>query len=65
MGVLIGQQVHTVIMLDLRENRSLFYLLPAVFLEEVGPMSVVVLPELEHIQELKAQLKKKDLSVVI
>lgn len=49
MGVLIGQQVHTVIILDLRENRSLFYLLPAVFLEEVGLMLVVVLPELEHI----------------
>jgi superfamily II DNA helicase RecQ len=64
-GVLMGRQVHAVIMLGLREDRSLFYLLPTVCLEEVGLMSVVVLPELEHIQELKAQFEKKGLSAVI
>ncbi|KAG1850434.1 hypothetical protein F4604DRAFT_1515905, partial [Suillus subluteus] len=63
--VLMRREVHAVIMLGLRENRSLFYLLPAVCPEEVGLISVVVLPQSEHIQEVKAQFEKKGLSAVI
>ncbi|KAG2336819.1 hypothetical protein BDR05DRAFT_1005514 [Suillus weaverae] len=59
------REVHTIIMVGLRENRSLFYLLPVVCPEEVGLISVVVLPQSEHIQEVKAQFEKKGLSAVI
>ena len=63
--VLMRREVHAVIMLGLREDRSLFYLLPAVCPEEVGLISVVVLPGLEPIRELKAEFERKDLSAVI
>ncbi|KAG2028732.1 hypothetical protein BDR03DRAFT_1019418 [Suillus americanus] len=65
MEVLLGKGVHAVIMLGLREDKSLFYLLPAICPEEAGLTSVVVLPQSEHIQELKVQFDKKGLSAVI
>ncbi|KAG1806195.1 uncharacterized protein BJ212DRAFT_1303712 [Suillus subaureus] len=65
MEILIGRKVHTIIMLGLREDRSFFYLLPAICPKEASLTSVIILPESECIQELKAQFDKKDLSAVI
>ncbi|KAG1749174.1 hypothetical protein EDD22DRAFT_958074 [Suillus occidentalis] len=63
--VLMGRGVHAVIMLGWRENRSLFYLLPAVCPEETGLTTVVVLPGSEYIQALKAQFDQQGLSAMI
>ncbi|KAG2335272.1 hypothetical protein BDR05DRAFT_1007006 [Suillus weaverae] len=63
--VLMGRGMHAVIMLGWRENRSLFYLLPAVCPEEISLTSVVVLPGSEYIQALKAQFDQAGLSAVI
>jgi superfamily II DNA helicase RecQ len=63
--VLMGRRVHAVIMLGWRENRSLFYLLPAVCPDEASLTSVVVLPGSDYVQALKAQFDQEGLSAVI